>query len=46
MSAVFAFDTNGDVYVFASEDHAAGWIEAVDVDDGEYAAAYLHDGSD
>ncbi len=45
MSAVFVFDTSGDMNVFASEDHAAGWMEAIDVDEGEYAAAYLHDGT-
>jgi hypothetical protein len=45
MSAVFVFDTSGDMSVFASEDHATGWLEAIDVDGGEYAAAYHHDGT-
>lgn len=45
MSAVFVFDAEGDLSVFASIDAAAGWMEAVDVDAGEYAAAFLHDGT-
>jgi hypothetical protein len=45
MSGVFVFEPNGDMHVFASEDHAAGWLEAIDVENGEYAAAYLHDGT-
>ena len=45
MSPVFVFDTTGDMAVFASEDHAAGYLEAIDVDLGEYVAAYLHDGT-
>jgi len=45
VNGVFVFDTSGDLNVFASVDHAAGWLEAVDVDLGEYAAAYLLDGT-
>lgn len=45
MGAVFVFDTSGDLNVFASLGDAAGWMEAIDVDDGEYAAAYLADGT-
>ena len=39
VNGAFVFDTSGDLHVFASADHAAGWLEAVDVDLGEYAAA-------
>lgn len=45
MTAVFAFGVKDDFYVFPSEDYAAGWMEAADVEDGEYAAAYLLDGT-
>ncbi len=45
MSAVFIFDTSGAMSVFASESQAAGWLEAIDVDHGEYVAAYLDDGT-
>jgi hypothetical protein len=31
--------------IFASLDEAGGYMEAIDVDDGEYEAAYLHDGT-
>jgi len=30
---------------FGSESEAAGYVEAIDVDDGEYDAAYLADGT-
>jgi hypothetical protein len=43
--AVFVFDCEGDLNVFPSLETASGWIEAVDVDNGEYAAAFLHDGT-
>ena len=45
MTAVFVFGVGDDLYVFPSENYAAGWMEAVDVDEGEYAAAYLLDGT-
>lgn len=45
MTAVFVFGVEDELYVFPFEDYAAGWMEAVDVDDGEYAAAYLLDGT-
>jgi hypothetical protein len=45
VNGVFVFDTSGNLHVFASGDHAAGWLEAVDVDLGEYAAAHLLDGT-
>lgn len=45
MAAVFVFDNDGDLNVFPSLLAAAGWLEAVDVDAGEYAAAFLHDGT-
>lgn len=45
MTAVFAFGVEDDLHVFPSEEYAAGWMEAVDVEEGEYAAAYLLDGT-
>lgn len=45
MGAVFVFDRDGDVMAFKSEAEAADYMEAIDVDDGEYAAAYLADGT-
>lgn len=44
-SALFVFDSGGDLHVFASARRASSWIEATDVEDGEYPAAYLHDGT-
>jgi len=43
--AVFVFDSEGDLNVFPSLETASGWMEAVDVDNREYAAAFLHDGT-
>jgi hypothetical protein len=43
--AVFVFDREGDLNVFPSLRAASGWLEAVDVDGGEYPAAFLDDGS-
>ena len=43
--AVFVFDGDGDLNVFPSLRAAGGWLEAIDVDNGEYQAAFLHDGS-
>ena len=45
MPAVFVFERDGDLHVFPSLRAAAGWLEAIDVDAGEYAAAFLHDGT-
>ena len=45
MAAVFVFARDGDLNVFASLQHAAGWMEAVDVEEDEYQAAFLHDGT-
>ncbi|MDQ3465221.1 MAG: hypothetical protein M3500_11110 [Actinomycetota bacterium] len=45
MPAVFVFDSDGDLNVFPSLETASGWMEAVDVDNGEYAAAFLHNGT-
>lgn len=45
MSALFVFDNGCDLHVFASARHASGWLEAVDIEDGEYPVAYLHDGT-
>lgn len=45
MPAVLVFYNDGDLDVFPSLQHAGGWMEAIDVDGGEYAAAFLHDGT-
>ena len=45
MAAVFIFDNGGDLNLFSSLEAAAGWLEAVDVEADEYAAAFLHDGT-
>lgn len=45
MSAVFVFDREGDLNVFPTLGTAGGWLEAIDVDGGEYSAAFLHDGT-
>lgn len=39
-SVVFVFDRGKDVNVFLSVSDAVDWIEAVDVDEGEYPYAY------
>jgi len=44
VGAVFMFKRDGDVMAFGSESEAAGYMEAIDIDDGEYDAAYLIDG--
>ena len=41
--AVFLFERQGDLNVFASVSDAAGWMEAIDVEDG--GSAFLHDGT-
>ena len=46
MAAVFVFSNDGDLDVFPSLQAAEGYMEAVDVVEGEeYAAAFLHDGT-
>ncbi|WRZ87675.1 hypothetical protein OHB54_45885 [Streptomyces sp. NBC_01007] len=42
--AVLIFDRDEDLFVFESSVHAVDWIEAIDVDEGEYPAAYSPDG--
>ncbi|MFF0013295.1 hypothetical protein [Streptomyces sp. NPDC005374] len=41
---VLVFDRDEDLLVFESFVHATNWIEAIDVDEGEYTAAYSPDG--
>ncbi|MFE0351207.1 hypothetical protein [Streptomyces griseoluteus] len=41
---VLIFDRDEDLLVFASFVHATNWIEAIDVDEGEYTAVYSPDG--
>lgn len=41
---VLVFDRDEDLLVFDSFAHATNWIEAIDVDEGEYTAAYSPDG--
>ena len=45
MPAVFVFSSDGDLDVFPSLADAEGYMEAVDVRDGEYDEAFLHDGT-
>ena len=44
MPAVLVFTRDGDVMVFESPEQAAEWMEAVDVDAGEYPAVFAVDG--
>ncbi|MEU1622857.1 hypothetical protein ABZ479_36885 [Streptomyces sp. NPDC005722] len=44
LDTVFIFDRDGNLLVFESYIHATNWIEAIDVDEGEYTAAYSPDG--
>jgi hypothetical protein len=44
LDTVLVFDRDEDLVVFESFAHAANWIEAIDVDEGEYTAAYSPDG--
>ncbi|MEW2163872.1 hypothetical protein AB0912_12860 [Streptomyces sp. NPDC007084] len=37
---VLVFDRDEDLLAFESSGHATNWIEAIDVDEGEYTAAY------
>ncbi|MGW2893121.1 hypothetical protein ACWDAO_00430 [Streptomyces sp. NPDC001212] len=41
---VFIFDRDEDLFVFASFVHATNGIEAIEIDEGEYTAAYSPDG--
>ena len=41
---VLIFDRDEDLLVFESFVHATNWIEAIDVDEGEYTAGYTPDG--
>lgn len=41
---VFLFDGNMDLYLFPSLDAAEDWMEAIDVDAGEYPAAMTETG--
>ncbi|MEV4433853.1 hypothetical protein [Streptomyces sp. NPDC049585] len=41
---VLIFDRDEDLFIFESFVHATNWIEAIDVDEGEYTAAYSPDG--
>jgi len=43
--AVFVLDRDGDLMVHANAAWAAGWMEFLDVEDGEYVAAYRVDGA-
>jgi hypothetical protein len=45
VAAVFVFFRDGGVCAYQSEADAAGDMEGIDVDDGEYDAAYLADGT-
>ena len=45
VGTIFVFDRDGEVMAFGSESEAAGCMEAIDVDDGEYDAAYRIDGT-
>lgn len=42
---VLIFDRDEALLVFESSVHATNWIEAIDVDEGEYTAAYSADGA-
>jgi hypothetical protein len=42
--AVFVFDQDGDVMAFQSVEQAAGYMEYIDVEGGEYPALFTLDG--
>lgn len=42
--AVFVFDRDGEVRAFPHLESAAGWMESIDVLDGEYETAFTLDG--
>ncbi len=42
--AVFVFDSDGEVMVFPSVEQAAGYMEYIDVEAGEYTALFTLDG--
>jgi hypothetical protein len=41
---VLLFDRDEELFVFTSFVHATNWIEAIDIDEGEYTAVYSPDG--
>ncbi|MBC9819701.1 hypothetical protein [Terrabacter sp. MAHUQ-38] len=43
--AIFVFTADNDLLIFTGLDEASSWMEAVDVDDGEYPAIYTDEGS-
>lgn len=43
--SVFLFDRDGDLNVFKTQAQAEGWMEAIDVRNGEYVVAYRADGT-
>ncbi|MEU3630337.1 hypothetical protein [Streptomyces fradiae] len=42
---VLLFERDADLLVFEPFARATGWVEAIDVDEGEYTAAYSADGA-
>ncbi|MEU6096711.1 hypothetical protein [Streptomyces sp. NPDC047079] len=42
--ALLVFDRTEDLLAFESSAHATNYLEAIDVDEGEYTAAYTPDG--
>ena len=44
LRAVFVFALDSEPFVFTSLEAAAGWMEAVDVRDGEYLALFTDEG--
>jgi hypothetical protein len=42
--ALFVFDRDGDVMAFPTVEEAAGFLESIDVDAGEYVALFTLDG--
>ncbi|SDR89775.1 hypothetical protein SAMN04489717_0946 [Actinopolymorpha singaporensis] len=42
--AVFVFDRDHDALVFRSLEHATGYMEAIDVEEGEYVALFTETG--
>jgi hypothetical protein len=44
-NAVFLLDRDDDLNVIESPERAQGWMEAIDVENGEYVAIYRQDGT-
>ncbi|MEV0909939.1 hypothetical protein [Streptomyces hokutonensis] len=44
LDTVLVFDRDEGLFIFESRTRAANWIEAIDIDEGEYTAAYSPDG--